>query len=245
MATTATLLSACLGAQDQPATAGKHVRPDGSRLRLVPDTTVLLRHDAEGERVVGRAVQTFARDTLDGRSIVLQVYAIAFDDGGALVDSLWLEDPSLLPVRHRRHSAWSNLNIEYSGPMVRGSTSTRDRPAQPVDLKLSAPAYDAAAADLVVRALELGPELRVVLPIYTAGVGPGTLEVREVREAVVRTQAGVEVAAWEVAFRQSGDPSTFVFAQDTQELLEMRDSQGRALFRSTRGRPSERSRPST
>lgn len=202
--------------------AGDGALPNAATLSLVPDTLTIF-HDSGGVSTeIARMVQSYRRTVRDGRPVIEQVSVLSSASHGDAVDSMWLADPSLRPLRHRRRGGPMPMALDYVGSRVSGVASVPGTVAQAVDVDLGEPVFDAASSDLIVRALPLRKGLHADLPTYAPTfAGIRRLVVQDVSEETCRTRSGEERPCWVVTTDYGDDPTTMKVARDTRALLEV------------------------
>jgi hypothetical protein len=204
-----------------PITGDRSVEmADVRRLRLTTDTLLITGPDAEGS-IQGTAIQSLSRTKLGERGVIMQVFwHRSAATGVETLDSLWMSDPDLRPLRHTRHSSHSQVSLDYLGHRVRGHTSSSGE-RRDVDDVLPRNTFDGAAMDLVARGLQLQEGVAVRLSFYLAGLGIVPATARIVGRDTIVTRSGQRALARAILLTLGEEEILVHVSEDTADLLQV------------------------
>lgn len=173
----ATTLAACGGSAAGTATpaappvTGDTVYPGDGRVdarRLATGTeqvAMTLERAGQPTRRMGSATDWLGTTTLEGRPALVRVNAVT-QGTATLVDSTWSDPRTLAPFRHRSQQPGRRLEVDWTGAAVRARVVPASGAAVVKDSAWRVATFDSGNWELLVRALDLAPGVRRVLPVY-------------------------------------------------------------------------------
>jgi hypothetical protein len=175
-----------------PAVSAKRLR-DFSLTRLLTLTK------GDSARPFGRQLESLSHATLwDDAPALLDVQV--FDTpNGKTVDSSWVDDQTLRPLRSRSHNASRVVRLDFATGLVRSGTTPATGTATRNDQLLPVQPFEWNVFGLAVAGLPLHPGYRVVMPVYSERSGRvAWYTVEVVGDTTLSSSAGPVEPAWEV-----------------------------------------------
>lgn len=118
-----------------------------------------------GRRTLGRWRDTLAVARSTEGDVLTRVLAV--DLGRTtLIDSSWSDPRTLAPFRHRSAQPGRALEVRWRDTAITAWVAPANGPRQPRDTVLGRTTFDSSNWDLVIRALDLGPGVVRVFPVY-------------------------------------------------------------------------------
>jgi hypothetical protein len=143
-------------------------------------------------------MERLSHATLYGEPALLDV--LVFDTpNGKTVDSSWVDDQTLRPLRSRSHNASRVVRLDFATGLVRSETTPATGTATRNDHLLPVQPFEWNVFGLAIAALPLHPGYRAVMPVYSDRSGRAawyTVEVLD--DTTLSSGAGPQQPAWEV-----------------------------------------------
>lgn len=191
--------------------------------RITPDTSTyrLFLSQQGQEREIGTLRQEIAVIREKGQPALRRVNAINSPMMGTRTDTVIMHRTTLAPISHRSSDMRRAIALDFRGDSIRGSMTPAGGAAQPIAYRSEPALFDAAASDLVLRALPLTEGYAVELPVYLhEGGGKNTMAARVVGSETVTGPDGRVTEAWKVEGKLAGQTVTSWFAKESRDILK-------------------------
>lgn len=194
---------------------------DARRLHLRTDTfTVFLVRPSDTVRT-GRIIDQLSVTAIEGRQVLVRVYATDDQLFGVSVDTIRDDFLTLQPLSHYRRSSLDRDSLEFGEGRATG-VIVRDGRETAVDRELAGTVINYASWDLFLRASSLHDGDSIVVAAHLPTTGIAQLRARVRGSEALSASDGSQIATWVVDGDFAGMMVTFWIAQSSRELVRQR-----------------------
>jgi hypothetical protein len=194
---------------------------DATRLRSFSLVRRLTMTRGDTVKPFGRQSEQLTSDTLDGRTVLLDVLRFETPNG-TTVDSSWADPRTLRPLRMHSRNEARVVTLEFDGRSIRGRTAPSTGVPTNLDEQLDVRPFEWNMFGLAVSALPLRPGYRTTMPVYVARFSRIVwYSVEVVRDTSLLRPNGLRTPVWEVfATGDSVVPSAQFWVSQRHRLVD-------------------------